>query len=183
MLLKDISFSIIMYKNMPLSKIDYLNTVIYKIVCNDLNIKDLYIGSTTDFTRCKCNHKKLANGKAFSYISQRESQKKLYDAIINNGGWNNWDMIEIEKYPCLDSREAKGRIRYHIEQLNATLNTILYKTIQEQAPIDYLDRYGPPGSGEREAYIKFKMPYEKFNPNIRTVAYLSTHKPENDSEN
>ena len=27
----------------------------------------------------------------------------------DNGGWQNWSMIEIEKYPCNDQQEATKR--------------------------------------------------------------------------
>jgi hypothetical protein len=33
-------------------------------------------------------------------------------------------MIEIEKYPCIDSNEATARERYHYEIENSTLNTL-----------------------------------------------------------
>ena len=82
-------------------------------------------------------------------------------------------MIEIEKYPCNDSHEAHGRVRYYIELLNANLNGQCYKNCKERDPIDYLDKYGPPGSAEREAYIKYKMPCEKFDSSNLTVAYLT----------
>jgi hypothetical protein len=164
---------------MPISKIDYSQTVIFKIVSKNLNIKDTYIGSTTDFTRCKARHKFLATSKAFSTIRARESQKVLYDMIINNGGWEKWDMIEIEKYPCRDSKEAHGRVRFYIESLNANLNGNRYEKFKERAPIDYLDRFGPPGSGEREGYLKSNAyerdRFEKFDPNNKTVIYLATH--------
>ena len=39
-----------------------------------------------------------------------------------NGGWENWSMIEIEKFTCDDSREAHKRERFWVETLNATLN-------------------------------------------------------------
>jgi hypothetical protein len=97
---------------MPRLTIDYSKTVIYKIVCNDPNIKDLYVGSTTDFTRRKCQHKLRCN----TYNT------KLYQAIRNNCGWENWDMIEIEKFPCNDGNEAHARERQIYEQLNASLN-------------------------------------------------------------
>ena len=42
---------------MPRKEIDYSKTVIYKIVCNDLNVKDVYVGHTTDFTKRKATHK------------------------------------------------------------------------------------------------------------------------------
>ena len=41
---------------MPISKIDYCKTVIFKIVSKDLDIKDTFIVTTTDFTRCKARY-------------------------------------------------------------------------------------------------------------------------------
>ena len=37
--------------------IDYSNSVIYKIYCKDENVKDVYVGETTDFIRRKYAHK------------------------------------------------------------------------------------------------------------------------------
>ena len=94
---------------------NYKETVIYKIVCNDLNIKDCYVGSTTDFIRRKHAHKR--NSKTLNY--------KVYQFINNNGGWDNFQMLEIEKFPCSDGNEMRTRERYWLEQLNATLNKIV----------------------------------------------------------
>ena len=46
---------------MPKKIIDYSKTIIYKIVCNDLNITDLYIGHTTNFIKRKATHKSNCN--------------------------------------------------------------------------------------------------------------------------
>ena len=75
---------------MPRENIDYSKTIIYKIVCKDINIKDCYVGSTTDFVRRRYKHK-----SASEIITH---QTYVYDFIRQNGGWNNWEMIEIEKY-------------------------------------------------------------------------------------
>ena len=101
---------------MPKKEIDYSKTVIYKIVCNDLSITDLYVGSTTRFTIRKCQHKYSCNS------SYKQSEFKVYKIIRDNGGWDNWSMIQIEEYPCANGNEAKARERYWYEQLNATLN-------------------------------------------------------------
>ncbi len=101
---------------MPRLPINYNNTVMYKIVCNDLNIKDLYVGHTTDFIRRKKKHKSVCNLRSCDY--------KIYKTIRENGGWDNWSMIEIEKYPCNDGNEATSRERYWYENLNSTLNTL-----------------------------------------------------------
>ena len=111
---------------MPKKDIDYSKCVIYKIVCNNLDINDLYVGSTTEFTKRKYKHKNSCfNNNYPSYYF------KVYDFIRNNGGWHNWTMIEIEKYPCNDGHEARARERYWCEQLNANLNTRTPITIKE----------------------------------------------------
>ena len=100
---------------MPKKEISYKNTVIYKIVCNDLDIKELYVGSTTEFTKRKYQHR-------YNCMISKRNEFKVYEFIRSNGNWDNWSMIEIEKYPCCDGNEAKSRERYWIETLKATLN-------------------------------------------------------------
>jgi hypothetical protein len=103
---------------MPRLPINYSKTIIYKIVCNDLNITDVYVGSTTDFIRRKRVHKSDCNCE-----TSKNYNVKLYKNIRCNGGWDNFTMIEIEKYNCNDSNEAHARERYYYELLNATLNS------------------------------------------------------------
>jgi hypothetical protein len=100
---------------MPRLAIDYSKTVIYKIVCNDLSITECYVEHTTDFTRRKSNHKGHCNnekGKSYDY--------KVYATIRKNGGWDNWTMVEVEKYPCKDANEATAKKREWFERLNST---------------------------------------------------------------
>jgi hypothetical protein len=104
---------------MPRLPIDYSKTIIYKIVCNDLNITDVYVGSTTDFIRRKGQHKSVCNSE------KSKINYKVYQTIRENGGWDNFSMIEIEKYPCIDSNEARARERYYLELLNAKLNIVI----------------------------------------------------------
>jgi hypothetical protein len=96
---------------------DYSKTIIYKIVCNDLDIKEVYVGSTVNFTRRKCHHKSCCND-----VNNKGYNYKKYQFIRANGGWDNWTMYEIEKFPCNDKHEGCARERYWIENLNATLN-------------------------------------------------------------
>jgi hypothetical protein len=105
---------------MPKKEMDYSNTVIYKIVCNDLNITECYVGHTTNFIQRKYKHKKNCTNNSNKHNTYNY---KIYQTIRTNGGWNNWSMIEVEKYPCNDFNEATARERYWYEQLNAMLNT------------------------------------------------------------
>jgi hypothetical protein len=105
---------------MPKIAIDYSKTIIYKIVCNDVNIKDLYVGHTTNFTKRKNGHKSNCNN-----INSKLHNYYVYQFIRNNGNWDNFSMIEVEKYFCNDKLEAKKRERYWIEMLNANLNKVI----------------------------------------------------------
>ena len=95
-------------------KNNYENSIIYKLVCLDTDIKEFYIGSTTQWRNRKARHKKNTNNiecKAF-----------VYDFIRKNGGWDNWRMIEIEKYKCENKRELEKREFQLISELKPTLN-------------------------------------------------------------
>jgi hypothetical protein len=124
---------------MPKKAVDYSKTIIYKVVCNDINIVDLYVGSTSDFTRRKYTHKcACINPQNTSY------NFKIYQTIRSNGGWINWTMVEIEKYPCVDSNEARARERHWFEILNASLNSykpIIYKDELNNYQKEYLKEY------------------------------------------
>jgi hypothetical protein len=105
---------------MPKTDMDWSKMVIYKICCKDLNITDIYIGHTCNLVKRRYEHKSKCcykNGKHYDI--------KLYSCIRENGGWHNWEVIEVDKCPCLDFEEARKIERYYIESLNANLNMIL----------------------------------------------------------
>jgi hypothetical protein len=102
---------------MPRFPINYANTIIYKIVCNDLSITECYVGHSTDFVRRKQSHKSSCKNE-----KDKNYNFKIYKTIRDNGGWTNWSMFEIEKFPCEDAFKACARERYHYEQLNSNLN-------------------------------------------------------------
>lgn len=102
---------------MPKTSTDYSRTIIYKIICKDLLVTDIYIGHTTEFVKRKYSHKNRCNN-----INDKKYNYKIYKIIRDNGNWDNWEMIEIEKYPCNDGNEARARERYWYETLNANIN-------------------------------------------------------------
>ena len=102
---------------MPRTNIDYSNTIIYKLCCKDITITEIYIGHTTDMRKRKWGHKSSCNNetiKSYNYY--------VYQFIRDNNGWDNWDMIEVERFEAIDGNDAKKRERYWIEELKATLN-------------------------------------------------------------
>ena len=103
---------------MPKTAIDYSKCCIYKIEHID-NESLVYVGHTTNFIKRKIKHKSCCNddkNKAFNI--------QLYRMIRENGGWDNFKMIEVEKLNCNDKREAERRENEVMKELKANMNMI-----------------------------------------------------------
>jgi len=90
---------------------------VYKLCCKDLEVKEIYVGSTGDFRRRQWEHKSRCTCESGVYYNF-----KVYQYIRINGGWKNWEMIELERCLDIDKVELHQRERYWIESLNSTLN-------------------------------------------------------------
>ena len=103
---------------MPHKNIDYSKSIIYKLVHkDDYDNINVYIGSTTDFKSRKCSHKYKC-----IHPTSKKCDYKLYKYIRQNDGWDAWLMVEIEKFPCKDKREADARERHWCEYYKSRLN-------------------------------------------------------------
>ena len=120
---------------MPKLPTYYSKTIIYKLVHKeDYDNANIYIGSTTDFIRRKNNHKSnCCNEKS------KEYNEKKYQYIRGNGDWGEWNMIEVEKFPCNDKREAEAREEYWRCHFNSQLNIRRAYITEEQKKQYYLD--------------------------------------------
>ena len=87
---------------------------IYKICCDDLP-DFVYVGSTKAFRQRKNDHKKSYN---------KGNNKKLYNTIRENGGWDNWRMVLIEECGEINLTQARIKEEEHRVKLNANLNMI-----------------------------------------------------------
>ena len=104
-----------MPKRKTKTTIDYSTTIIYKITCKDTNIKELYVGHTTNFVQRRQAHKQeCINNNAC----------KLYAIIREHGGWNNWIMEIVHFFTCNDQYEARTKEQEYFVLLKATLNSI-----------------------------------------------------------
>ena len=92
---------------------DYTNSFIYKLCCKDANIKEMYIGSTTNFNQRKYRHK----------INSTKKKVKVYNFINENGGFENWDMILIKKVSVQSRMELNKYERESIDLYKPSLNT------------------------------------------------------------
>lgn len=144
----------------------YSKCQMYKFVCNDVNIKDCYVGHTCNWIQRKCDHKRSVNNDD---RSDYNTKKSVF--IRENGGWNNWSMILIEDYPCENKLIASQRERYWIETLGATLNmTIPSRTAKEQKQIYYqenkeyiLERCKNYIDNNKEKHLEYQKKYREEN--------------------
>ena len=93
-----------------------MNFTMYKIGCDDLDVKYTYVGSSKHFTTRKCQHK-------IDSKNEKKAHQKLYQVINEHGGWENWTMVKIENITCDSTLDARTRERYWYENLNANMNT------------------------------------------------------------
>ncbi len=112
---------------MPREAIEYSKTHFYKIVCKDLTITECYVGHTTNFYAREKAHKHNSNSE-----QTRAYNTYVYEYIRANGGWSNWQMVQIECRSCVDGLEARRIEREHMEKLKASLNRMKsYQTPEE----------------------------------------------------
>lgn len=105
----------------------YSAGIIYKLCCKDPTITDCYIGSTTNFIKRKSQHKascNVENSKGYNYY--------VYRFIREHDGFDNWDMIQIEKYEAKDKKDLETRERYWIETLKSSLNKVIPTRTQKE---------------------------------------------------
>jgi hypothetical protein len=103
---------------MPRKASNYQNGIQYKIVCKDPAITDCYNGSCVSLKDRKKNHKSKSlnpNCKEYNF--------KVYRFIRENGGWDNWTLIQLEIFPCNSKQELVARERHWFDILKPTLNT------------------------------------------------------------
>ena len=134
---------------MPRLPINYSKTVIYKLVHKeDYDNDNVYIGSTTDFRKRKTTHKSYCNNE-----KNKTYNDKKYQYIRANGGWENWNMIEVEKYPCNDKREAEKREEYYRAFFNANLNS-RRAFVTEKQNLEKMKEYYEQHKEQKKEYMK-----------------------------
>ena len=101
-----------------------------------------YIGSTQNFTKRKSKHKSMSN------LINTISNRKLYNTIRENGGWDNFEMTPIEEYLCDTPLQARMREQVLIDEIEKNkLNSI-------NAFISVEDRLGHKAKQQKEFYYK-----------------------------
>lgn len=92
--------------------------IIYKIICNDENITDCYVGSTANFNKRKFKHKLNCNNP-----NNDKYNLKIYEIIRENGGWDNWSMLPIAEHNEITLTQSRIIEEQYREQLDAKMNS------------------------------------------------------------
>jgi hypothetical protein len=162
---------------MPKIEIDYSKTIMYKLRHNtDINDIEVYVGHTTNFSKRKTQHK--IDCYCISRITYNE---KKYQTIRSKGGWEEWEMLPIELYPCSCKIEAEIREEYWRSHYNSQLNmkkAHQTKEEEEEYNKNYHKKYR---EDNKEEIQQYKKEYRKVNIekiHKRDKKYTDTHKEE-----
>ena len=90
---------------------------IYKLCCRDPTVKEVYVGSSKNLRVRKSQHKNKCNTQ-----NCKEYSYKVYQFIRANGGFQNFDIVQLEEANFDTKYELRARERHYLELLNATLN-------------------------------------------------------------
>lgn len=95
------------------------NYTMYKILPKNAALDYCYIGHTNNFAFRKQQHRAPCIDTSHS-----KAHIKIYETIRNNGGWDEWEMIELEKFNNKTKLEARIREQDLIKEHNANLNML-----------------------------------------------------------
>jgi hypothetical protein len=145
------------------------NYVIYKIVCIDKTLDFIYIGSTSNLTSRKWDHKKrLTQSYRTGY------NLKLYETMREYGGWDHFEFHPIEELVGVSKLQARIREQYWIDYYKPNLNSANAYTVRKE----YMVIYNQTEGGKLSKLKTLEKRYEKYRKdrtdcecgsNIRTI--------------
>ena len=106
--------------------------VVYTIKCNSQDVQSLYVGSSRNIKKRLSLHK---------YHANRETNTiKLYSAIREHGGFDNWIFEVVESGRCETKSKIKSRERFYFDKLKPDLNMIRPQVSKEERRSDKLEK-------------------------------------------
>ena len=154
---------------MPKLPMDYSKCCIYKIEHID-NESLVYVGHTTNFDKRKTQHKINCN-----YDKSTSYNLKVYQMIRENGEWEMFKMIEVEKYPCNDKREAERRENEVMKDLKANMNKNRCFITEHEKKL-YMAEYRESNKAKMKEYTKEYYKANKEKKQEQMKEYYETNK-------
>lgn len=102
--------------------------IVYKLAMSESD-NTVYVGSTTNLRRRKHNHASTS----------LHAPSKVYQYIRANGGFDNFDLFEIERIEFTNKQQLYERERFHLEQFRNSGITILNKNIPSRTNKQYYE--------------------------------------------
>ena len=128
------------------------NYVFYKFVCINDDISSCYVGSTANIKKRRTHHKNDChneNGKTYNL--------KIYQTIRENGGWQNWKIIEFATRDNITKREAEQIEEQYRVELKADMNMCRAFRTEEQKKEYYHDNKEKLSEQMKEYYVDNKQ--------------------------
>ena len=145
---------------------NYQNSVIYKICCKDENITDVYVGSSCSHISRKSQHKRACINEKY-----KKYNYPVYRYIRDNGGWDNWEFVLLEDYPCDNKNQLVIRERYWFEKLGAKLNSCYPQRSAKEYKKEYYEE-------NKEKFTENVKKYRKENKE-KTRKYTKKYREKN----
>ena len=144
--------------------------IFYKIVCLDDSCELCYVGSTANWKERHRDHKSNCTNE-----NSTKYNTKVYKTIRENGGWDNFKMIEIGTREQLTFRQAEQIEEEYRIQLKANLNTYkCYLTKQQKYAQKYEVIICECGCMITKGYLTKHKKTKKHNDLIKFICLSST---------
>jgi hypothetical protein len=99
--------------------------------------------------------------------------------IRENGGWEMFQMIEVEKHPCSDKREATRKEFEVMKELKATMNMVKsYESIEDRK-----ERKRKWNIKKNKEYIQEKKEYEEYKLSKSYKKIMNLYKRNKNTKN
>ena len=105
---------------------------IYKLCCRDPTVKEVYVGSSKNLRVRKSQHKTNCYNENYHGYNY-----KVYQFIRANGGFQNFDIVQLEEAYFDTKYELRARERHYLELLNATLNKCVPNRTNAESKLKY----------------------------------------------
>jgi len=132
--------------------------IFYKIICLDNSVELCYVGSTANWKERQRTHRSDCNNE-----NRKAYNTKIYKTIRDNGGWDNFKMIEIGKKEQLTKRQAEQIEEDYRIELKANMNGRRCYTTEEQKQEQKKDCDKKRYEENRDKIIEQKQNYYKEN--------------------
>ena len=143
----------------------------YKLYCIDKNVKEIYVGSTINIKKRHKLHKSNCTN-----INDKSYNRKVYQYIRTNGGWDNWLMDVFDEHECLNKRVAEKVEEFYRKSMGATLNgQRCYRSPEELK--EYYEKNKEKLKGYQKQYIlQNKEKVKKYQKGYQKQYYLNHKK-------